>query len=46
MRSLARVSVVATRSAREVNEVDDAYTARAQNFRTGEIRSARVVLPD
>ncbi|MCW2700642.1 MAG: hypothetical protein JWQ45_2177 [Blastococcus sp.] len=34
------------RSAREVNDVNDAYTARAQNLRTGEVCSARVVLPD
>jgi hypothetical protein len=34
------------RSAREVNGVDDVYTARAQNLRTGETCSARVVLPD
>jgi hypothetical protein len=34
------------RSAREVNDVDDVYTARARNLRTGEVCSARVVLPD
>lgn len=37
---------VVTRNAREVNGVDDAYTARARNLRTGEVCSARVVLPD
>jgi hypothetical protein len=37
---------IATRTAREVNDVNDAYTARARNLRTGEICSARVVLPD
>jgi hypothetical protein len=35
-----------TRSAREANGVNDAYTARARNLRTGETCSARVVLPD
>ena len=32
-------------SAREVKNVDDVYTARARNLRTGEVCSARVVLP-
>jgi hypothetical protein len=35
-----------THSAREVNGVDDVYTAQARNLRTGETCSARVVLPD
>jgi hypothetical protein len=35
-----------TRNAREQNGVNDAYTARARNIRTGEVCSARVVLPD
>ena len=35
-----------TRNAREVNGVNDVYTARARNLATGEICSARVVLPD
>jgi hypothetical protein len=35
-----------TRNAREANGVNDAYTARARNLTTGEICSARVVLPD
>jgi hypothetical protein len=35
-----------TRNAREANGVDDVYTARARNLRTGEVCSARVVLPD
>ena len=35
-----------TRNAREANNVDDVYTGRARNLRTGEICSARVVLPD
>jgi hypothetical protein len=35
-----------THSAREVNNVNDVYTARARNLRTGETCSARVVLPD
>lgn len=35
-----------SRSAREVNGVDDVYTARARSLRTGETCSARVVLPD
>jgi hypothetical protein len=35
-----------TRRAREVNNVDDAYTARARNLATGETCAARVVLPD
>jgi hypothetical protein len=34
------------RSAREANGVNDVYTARARNLRTGETCSARVVLPD
>ena len=34
-----------TRSAREVNGVNDVYTARARNTATGETCSARVVLP-
>jgi hypothetical protein len=38
-------NVVLTRNAREANGVDDAYTARARNLRTGEVCSARVVLP-
>ena len=33
-------------SAREVKNVDDVYTARARNLSTGEVCSARVVLPD
>jgi hypothetical protein len=33
-------------TAREVNNVNDVYTARARNLRTGEVCSARVVLPD
>ena len=37
---------VVTRNAREVNNVNDAYTARARNLRTGEVCSARVVLAD
>ena len=32
-------------SAREVNGVDDVYTAKARNLRTGETCSAKVVLP-
>ena len=35
-----------SRNAREANGVDDVYTARAENLRTGEVCSARVVLPD
>jgi hypothetical protein len=35
-----------TRNAREANNVNDVYTARARNLSTGEICSARVVLPD
>jgi len=35
-----------TRNAREVNGVDDVCTARARNLRTGDVGSARVVLPD
>ena len=35
-----------TRNAREANGVNDVYTARARNLSTGEICSARVVLPD
>lgn len=33
-------------TAREVKNVNDVYTARARNLRTGEVCSARVVLPD
>jgi hypothetical protein len=36
---------VVSHAAREVNNVDDVYTARARNLRTGETCSARVVLP-
>jgi hypothetical protein len=39
-------NLVVTRNAREANGVDDVYTARARNLRTGEVCSARVVLPD
>jgi hypothetical protein len=35
-----------TRNAREANGVNDVYTARTRNLRTGEICSARVVLRD
>jgi hypothetical protein len=42
----AQGDFVLTHSAREVNNVNDVYTARAQNLRTGETCSARVVLPD
>ena len=35
-----------THNAREANGVNDVYTARARNLSTGEICSARVVLPD
>ena len=42
----AQGDVTINRSAREVNDVNDVYTARARNLRTGEVCSARVVLPD
>jgi hypothetical protein len=35
-----------TRNAREANDVNDLYTARARNLTTNEVCSARVVLPD
>jgi hypothetical protein len=38
--------ILFTRNAREANGVDDVYTARTRNLRTGEVCSARVVLPD
>lgn len=37
---------VVTHAAREVNNVNDVYTARARNLQSGETCSARVVLPD
>ena len=42
----AQGDLTINRSAREVNDVNDVYTARARNLRTGEVCSARVVLPD
>lgn len=42
----AQGDFVVTRRAREVNGVNDAYTARARNLATGETCVGRVVLPD
>jgi len=42
----AQGNLTVSRSAPEVSKVDDVYTARARNLRTGEICSARVVLPE
>jgi len=38
--------ILVTRNAREANNVNDVYTARARNLTTNEVCSARVVLPD
>ena len=42
----SRGNFTVTRNAREVNGVNDVYTARARNRATGEVCRARVVLPD
>src|SRR3954469_3920331 len=42
----AQGDFVVTRSAPEVNGVNDVYSARARNTATGEVCTARVVLPE